>query len=96
MACRRGRRQEILLPLATGTGKTFIAFQIAWKLFHGKWNLSREPGRRVQEAQHLLTVTEESVGGIAVMAGFYDQSHFTKGFKKVTGMAPLGYRKRFR
>jgi len=24
-------RQRILLTLATGTGKTFIAFQIAWK-----------------------------------------------------------------
>jgi type I restriction enzyme, R subunit len=37
---------RILLTLATGTGKTFIAFQIAWKLFHARWNLSREPTRR--------------------------------------------------
>jgi type I restriction enzyme R subunit len=39
-------KQRILLTLATGTGKTFIAFQIAWKLFHARWNLSREPSRR--------------------------------------------------
>lgn len=39
-------QQRILLTLATGTGKTFIAFQIAWKLFHARWNLSREPSRR--------------------------------------------------
>src|ERR1700737_2962904 len=39
-------RQRILLTLATGTGKTFVAFQIAWKLFHARWNLSREPSRR--------------------------------------------------
>jgi type I restriction enzyme R subunit len=39
-------QQRILLTLATGTGKTFIAFQIAWKLFHSRWNLSREPSRR--------------------------------------------------
>jgi type I restriction enzyme R subunit len=39
-------RQRILLTLATGTGKTAIAFQIAWKLFHAKWNLSRQPSRR--------------------------------------------------
>lgn len=38
--------QRILLTLATGTGKTSIAFQIAWKLFEAQWNLSREPGRR--------------------------------------------------
>ena len=39
-------RDRILLTLATGTGKTSIAFQIAWKLFHAKWNLSRDPVRR--------------------------------------------------
>jgi len=27
-------RKRLLLTLATGTGKTFIAFQIVWKLFH--------------------------------------------------------------
>lgn len=36
---------RILLTLATGTGKTFIAFQIAWKLFKARWNLQRD-GRR--------------------------------------------------
>jgi type I restriction enzyme, R subunit len=40
------KRQRLLLTLATGTGKTFIAFQIAWKLFHSRWNLSREATRR--------------------------------------------------
>ncbi|EIL90744.1 EcoAI/FtnUII family type I restriction enzme subunit R [Rhodanobacter spathiphylli] len=38
--------QRILLTLATGTGKTSIAFQIAWKLFESSWNLSRDPVRR--------------------------------------------------
>ncbi len=39
-------RDRILLTLATGTGKTFIAFQIAWKLFHARWNLKRDSSRR--------------------------------------------------
>ncbi len=39
-------KQRILLTLATGTGKTFIAFQIAWKLFHARWNLSGQSTRR--------------------------------------------------
>lgn len=39
-------QERILLTLATGTGKTFIAFQLAWKLFRSRWNLSREPSRR--------------------------------------------------
>ena len=44
-------RDRILLTLATGTGKTFIAFQLAWKLFRSRWNLGdwrsgAEPTRR--------------------------------------------------
>lgn len=39
-------RKRILLTLATGTGKTEIAFQIAWKLFQSQWNLSGSPSRR--------------------------------------------------
>lgn len=39
-------KKRILLTLATGTGKTAIAFQIAWKLFHAKWNLRRD-GQRI-------------------------------------------------
>lgn len=39
-------KDRILLTLATGTGKTAIAFQIAWKLFQSRWNLSREPTQR--------------------------------------------------
>ena len=39
-------KDRILLTLATGTGKTFVAFQLAWKLFQSRWNLSREPVRR--------------------------------------------------
>ncbi|MGQ0622407.1 MAG: EcoAI/FtnUII family type I restriction enzme subunit R [Panacagrimonas sp.] len=44
-------RDRILLTLATGTGKTFIAFQLAWKLFQSRWNLAdwksgAEPSRR--------------------------------------------------
>jgi type I restriction enzyme R subunit len=43
-------QDRILLTMATGTGKTSIAFQIAWKLFQSRWNLiernANEPSRR--------------------------------------------------
>ena len=48
---------RILLTLATGTGKTFIAFQIAWKLFQSRWNLSREPSRR----PHILFLADRNI-----------------------------------
>lgn len=38
-------RNRILLTLATGTGKTFVAFQIAWKLYQTRWNV-RKTNRR--------------------------------------------------
>jgi type I restriction enzyme R subunit len=45
------QQTRILLTLATGTGKTSIAFQVVWKLFQARWNLSDwqkngEPTRR--------------------------------------------------
>ncbi|MCA0380993.1 MAG: DEAD/DEAH box helicase family protein [Bacteroidetes bacterium] len=39
-------KERILLTLATGTGKTAIAFQIAWKLYQTRWNLQRDGNRR--------------------------------------------------
>jgi type I restriction enzyme R subunit len=39
-------KERILLTLATGTGKTAIAFQISWAMFQSRWNLSRKPERR--------------------------------------------------
>jgi len=37
---------RLLLTLATGTGKTKIAFHIAWKLFQTRWNRSGDKQRR--------------------------------------------------
>jgi type I restriction enzyme, R subunit len=41
-----GGQERILLTMATGTGKTFIAFQLAWKLFQSRWTLTRDGQRR--------------------------------------------------
>jgi type I restriction enzyme R subunit len=46
MAAIAENKKRILLTLATGTGKTFIAFQIAWKLFQTRWTLQRDGLRR--------------------------------------------------
>lgn len=35
-------KQKVLLTLATGTGKTCIAFQTAWKLFQSRWSLTAQ------------------------------------------------------
>jgi len=38
--------KRVLLTLATGTGKTRIAFHIAWKLFQTRWTITGEKKRR--------------------------------------------------
>jgi type I restriction enzyme R subunit len=36
-------RKRVLLTMATGTGKTVVAFQICWKLWSSKWNRTASP-----------------------------------------------------
>ncbi len=40
-AILQGKRR-VLLTLATGTGKTIVAFQICWKLWNSRWNRTGE------------------------------------------------------
>ncbi len=39
-------KNRVLLTLATGTGKTFISFQIAWKLFKSRWTKQKDGKRQ--------------------------------------------------
>lgn len=39
-------KDRVLLTLATGTGKTFVAFQIVWKLFQSRWTKDGTKSRR--------------------------------------------------
>jgi type I restriction enzyme R subunit len=38
-------KDRILLTMATGTGKTAVAFHICWKLFQASWNIQRDSKR---------------------------------------------------
>jgi len=38
-------QQRLLLTMATGTGKTVVAFQICWKLWNARWNRTSEHRR---------------------------------------------------
>lgn len=52
--------------------------------------------RRINHARTLLTQSDHGIPEIATAVGFFDQSHFTKRFRRVTGLTPLQYRRRFR
>ena len=47
---------------------------------------------KIQRAQALLAGTEHSLAEICAMLGYFDQSHFSRAFKAVTGMTPGAYR----
>ncbi len=50
-------QQRILLTLATGTGKTAIAFQIGWKLFQAKWNINKDG----QKSPRILFLADRNI-----------------------------------
>jgi type I restriction enzyme R subunit len=56
-------RQRILLTLATGTGKTAIAFQIAWKLFQAKWTVREAHGApdEAQRSPRILFLADRNI-----------------------------------
>lgn len=66
--------RRVLLTLATGTGKTSIAFQIAWKLFKAKWNLGNEPTRspRILFLADRNTLADQAFNDFTSFASFDD------------------------
>jgi len=55
------KKDRILLTLATGTGKTAIAFQIAWKLFQTRWNLSATSSDYVSRRPRILFLADRNI-----------------------------------
>ncbi|MGV8112053.1 MAG: EcoAI/FtnUII family type I restriction enzme subunit R [Lentimicrobium sp.] len=53
--------KRILLTLATGTGKTAIAFQIAWKLFKTRWNLSASGSYYQSRRPRILFLADRNI-----------------------------------
>ena len=47
---------------------------------------------RIERACHELATSESTIVDIALATGFCDQSHFTRTFKKIVGIAPSQFR----
>lgn len=51
--------------------------------------------QRIQRAAYLLINENDSVAQVGVRVGFLDDNYFTRTFKKIMGMPPTAYRKKF-
>jgi AraC-like DNA-binding protein len=65
-------------------------------LYYGESLSDRITRLRVNQAIHLLAGSSKTLAEIAVHVGFFDQSHFTRTFKKLRGVSPGQYRRALR
>jgi len=94
-ALHEGVRPRTVSALASELGMHRVALHRAFKRAYGE-SLRNDAVRDcLAAAAKLLTASDESLAGIAVSCGYFDQSHFCRQFKRYAGMAPSTYRKAF-
>jgi AraC family transcriptional regulator len=79
--------------LSEDTALSRTEFSRVFRRFEGMSPREYLQERKVQRARRLLDGSR-SLSEIALELGFYDQSHFTRVFKQLTGETPAAYRKR--
>ncbi len=63
-------QRRILITMATGTGKTIVAFQICWKLWSSRWNRNREHRRpRILYLADRNVLIDQPMDGIFAVFG---------------------------
>jgi type I restriction enzyme R subunit len=70
-------KKRVLLTLATGTGKTYVAFQIAYKLYQAKWNTDGADRR-----PKILFLADRNILADQAINAF---NYFDKDLVKITG-----------
>lgn len=83
------------ISLDTLSGQFYLNKEYLSKIFKQEYAVSifdYVDFLRIEKAKKLLTETEKSVGEITEELGFYDESHFNRKFKKMTGTTPREYK----
>ncbi len=80
--------------LARHLGTTAHSLSAAFKRDTGQTLKHFFDARLIQRAQDRLLVSDQPIKAIAYELGFLDEFHFSRFFKKGTGMAPGRYRQR--
>jgi AraC family transcriptional regulator len=82
------------LAAAAGVGPTCLAQ--AFRRAYGTSVGAYVRGLRLARARALLATGERPLSDVALACGFYDQSHFTRLFRRETGVTPAAYRREHR
>ncbi len=91
---QRFREHHDMVDLAASTGLSRSQFDRHFQRLFGTTPHEYLLRIRVHHASDLLERTSKSITDIALESGFYDHSHFSRTFKRIMGVAPLGFRKR--
>jgi AraC family transcriptional regulator len=90
------RAQVSLADLASATRRNPVYIATAFRQAYGETVGDCLRRLRVEHASRELVQSETPLADVALDAGFANQSHFTRIFKRVTGVTPAAYRRRGR
>ena len=82
---------KTLAEIAEICGVSEGYFRKLFREYSGENPIDFRQKHRVEKAKQLLLLDTHSIGEIAEELHFSDIYHFSKTFKKVTGLSPLGY-----
>jgi AraC family transcriptional regulator len=85
-------RLPALRELAAAAGVHPVHFAAVFRRFFGESLGEFARRRRLEAAHRQLADPERSLAEVALTAGFSDQSHLTRTFKRSTGLTPGQYR----
>ena len=86
--------QYTIESLSARVGLSPSYFQSVYKKMFGRACIDDIIHARVEKARTLLMTTDLSVSTVARECGYENESHFSRQFKRFTGMTPSGCRKK--
>jgi AraC family transcriptional regulator len=82
-----------LADLAQATGRHPVYLATAFRRTYGETVGDCIRRLRIEHASRALTQSDAALADVALDAGFANQSHFTRAFKRATGTTPAEYRR---